>query len=469
MTKISEIGANKVFRLVMNNGKVVVAKIPHHRSTSGALRVASEVATMDFASRILGLPVPKVLAWDAKEDCGVGTEYILMEEARGTLLESCWDGLTPDCQAEIVGQLASAAAKFQSVSFSRIGNIYFAADNIPGSSPAIVDGPLPPDLKAKIQRNYTIGPTVDSSYWDEDRAKIVGVQGPWNDSRAWLKAIAAREITWLQKYAPERKQLPLLPSPKGTRAEHIKLWQKFDAATDFVTAVSPRFQRPTLWHGDLCVTNIFVKKNKITAIIDWEGSWVTPLIFAIRQPRMLMRQPGLLFQVPNPDQIASLPDGPEKDRAMQSFIWYYIRYAYQTELERSSPVFEQVEQIPLVTTLQQLVLQAADTWTAGAVPLRGCLITLSKHWEELCPHRPCPYSFTQDELDQQASEGDPFGPLAALMFTAQQDAQGEGFVKREKFDVVFEVFKRSREHALKTLEGNARDEVAAALAWTIKQ
>lgn len=468
MNKISDIGGNKVFRLAMDNRKVVIAKIPHERAASGSLRVASEAATMDFASRILGIPVPKVLAWNAKEDSPVGAEYIVMEEASGILLDACWDRTEPDSQAEILSQLASMSAKFQSVSFSSIGNIYFATDNIPGSSPAIVDGPLPPNLKAKIRQHYTIGPTVDHSYWRDGRAKIAGVQGPWSDPKDWLNAIVRRETTWLEKYAVERKQLPLMPPPEGTRADHIELWKKFGAATDFLSSISPQFLRPTLWHADVCATNIFVKKNKVTAIIDWEGSWVTPLIFAVQQPQMLMPKYGMVLELPNLQQVASLPEGPEKAKIMKSFVWQYLRYAYETALQQSSPTFEQLEQIPLLSTLQQLVLQAMDTWTDGAVPLRGCLITLLKHWEQVCPNRPCPYQFTQDEIEKHAIEQRINGLISMLVFMSHDVMRGDGRVRREEYQQVFEMFAQFREDALVNLKGNERDEMAAALAWTIR-
>lgn len=470
MTKISELGGNKVFKLVMNNGKTVIAKIPNHRASSGSLRVASEVATMDFASTILGIPVPRVLAWDAREDCPVKSEYILMEEARGTLLDATWETIHPDSKAEILYQLVSVAKQFQSVSFTSIGNIYFAADNVPGSTPAVVNGSLSPKLKAKIQQRYSIGPSVTSSYWEGDRAKIANVHGPWNDPKEWLKAIATREITWLEKYAPEeRKQLPLLPAPRGTRQEHVDLWKKFEVATDFVTSINPELVRPTLWHMDLCTSNIFVQKNKITAVIDWEGSGTLPLMFAAQRPALLMPPPDVLHEMPNPEQFASLPDGPEKTRMAKSFEWKYLRYAYDTALLRTNPVFEQLEQIPILLTLQQLILQSNETWTTGAMAFRDYLLTLQTHWHELCPDTPCPYSFTESQLEKHAAEQELFGQFFMLVVVTRSLLKGDGFVEREYFEDVLGLFASIRENAYETLDGDIRDEVVGALAWAVRK
>ncbi|CAK3983495.1 phosphotransferase enzyme family [Lecanosticta acicola] len=64
MTKLAEGGFNKVFRLSMDNGAVVIARIPNPNVGPARRVIASEVATMDFVQNVLGIPVPKVLGWD---------------------------------------------------------------------------------------------------------------------------------------------------------------------------------------------------------------------------------------------------------------------------------------------------------------------------------------------------------------------------------------------------------------------
>jgi hypothetical protein len=49
ITKLAEGGSNKVFRLVMDNNAVVIARIPYLTWNTGR-KIASEVATMDFVS-----------------------------------------------------------------------------------------------------------------------------------------------------------------------------------------------------------------------------------------------------------------------------------------------------------------------------------------------------------------------------------------------------------------------------------
>jgi hypothetical protein len=47
MDKIAEGGSNKIFRLTMDNGMSVIARIPMPSAGSAFHTIASEVATMD--------------------------------------------------------------------------------------------------------------------------------------------------------------------------------------------------------------------------------------------------------------------------------------------------------------------------------------------------------------------------------------------------------------------------------------
>ena len=52
IVKLAEGGYNKVFRLVMNNGYVAIARIPNPNAGPAHKTTASEVATMDFVRHL---------------------------------------------------------------------------------------------------------------------------------------------------------------------------------------------------------------------------------------------------------------------------------------------------------------------------------------------------------------------------------------------------------------------------------
>jgi hypothetical protein len=88
--KIGEGNYNKAYRLEMEDGRRVIAKVPHPNAGPRVLTTASEVATMEFVRTILDIPVPQVLAWSATDQNPVQAEYIIMEEASGSQLHKVW-------------------------------------------------------------------------------------------------------------------------------------------------------------------------------------------------------------------------------------------------------------------------------------------------------------------------------------------------------------------------------------------
>lgn len=99
--KIGEGNYNKAYRLEMEDGRKVIAKIPHPNAGPPILTTASEVATMKFAQTVLNIPVPQVLAWNADAQNPVHAEYIIMEEAKGSQLHEVWQDLSLRKKADI--------------------------------------------------------------------------------------------------------------------------------------------------------------------------------------------------------------------------------------------------------------------------------------------------------------------------------------------------------------------------------
>lgn len=117
--KIGEGNYNKAYRLEMENGQKVIAKVPHPNAGPQVLTTSSEVATMEFARTVLDIPVPKVLAWSATDQNPVRAEYIIMEEARGSQLHEVWQDLSLRTKSEIIREFVDVERKLLSVSFNK--------------------------------------------------------------------------------------------------------------------------------------------------------------------------------------------------------------------------------------------------------------------------------------------------------------------------------------------------------------
>lgn len=119
LEKIGEGNYNKAYRLVMNDGQRVIAKIPHPNAGPAQYTTASEVATMDFARTVLDLPVPKVLAWNSASQNSVESEYIIMEEAKGRQLHELWQKMNIRTKRGVVHEIVEVEKKLLSMSFNK--------------------------------------------------------------------------------------------------------------------------------------------------------------------------------------------------------------------------------------------------------------------------------------------------------------------------------------------------------------
>jgi len=117
--KIGEGNYNKAYRLEMEDGQKIIAKVPHPNAGPRVHTTASEVATMEFARTVLNLPVPRVLAWNATDQHPVQAEYIIMEEASGSQLHEVWQDLPLRRKCDIIRELVDVERKLLSVSFEK--------------------------------------------------------------------------------------------------------------------------------------------------------------------------------------------------------------------------------------------------------------------------------------------------------------------------------------------------------------
>ena len=112
-----------VFRLGLDTGNDVVARIPFRSAGPRSLLTRSEVATMDFVRSRIGAPAPKVLAWDASSDNNVGCEYIIMDKCEGDMLVNVSDTSSYSCH--YIFDIANLLSGLGGIPFSQYGSIYY--------------------------------------------------------------------------------------------------------------------------------------------------------------------------------------------------------------------------------------------------------------------------------------------------------------------------------------------------------
>ncbi|KMP06014.1 hypothetical protein CIRG_05695 [Coccidioides immitis RMSCC 2394] len=468
MSKIGEGNYNKVFRLQMEDGTTVIARIPHPNAGPATYTTASEVATMEFARSVLGIPVPKVLTWCATSENPVGSEYILMEEAKGRQLTEVWGDMELEDKKIIIEDIVALEQKLLSVSFSLLGSLYFAEDSFPGCEAAEVSSDVPIDLKDDVRRRFVIGPTALREFWENERSQLSIDRGPWKSARDYVEAIAHREIAYISQYSSSAatsvpgylKQSKAQLSPE----EHIKLLNRYLAAIYYLIPSDPDLVRPVLWHPDIHDGNIFVHQGKISSVIDWQSTWAGPLILQARTPRLIDYHGEIKLKLP--ENFKEL-DKDERSRVRDQVSRSIQVYLYEQKTAKDNPLLNRAIRQPFGKSLGQLVDFAGNSWYDDILRIRECLIKLEKDWPILGSEHPCPYHFSPEELHQHWVDGEGFNETQDFWDQVEGLMDRSGWTTNEDFEEAVDYFWNLRQIGLENLAGDERKEFEQQTRWVL--
>lgn len=166
-------GYNRVFIFTMDNTRRVVARLPTRLSGPPGLTTNSEVATIKYCrfqpsvvqlcsrSRLCAsvqsettIPIPNILEWKDFSTNDVGSEYIIMEHAKGTQLHQIWPAMSLKQQVACTGAIVRNIKQMAAINFHTYGSLYF--DNVRVDSV----------MKHPVTPGYVIGPHCGTTFWD---------------------------------------------------------------------------------------------------------------------------------------------------------------------------------------------------------------------------------------------------------------------------------------------------------------
>lgn len=222
----------------------------------------------------------------------------------------------------------------------------------------------------------------------------------------------------------------------GTIGDHIATLETTSRLLPTLTKHSPLQERsrPTLWHTDLHMGNIYVSQEdhtQITCLIDWQSTCIFPLFLQVRWPVFLSPPEGYCegVQLPKlPANFDELDDDEkriaefEKDRATCAKAYEVATYlnnhdAYTARWDLAEP-------------LRELCSRIGDTWDDGIVPLRTCLIRIFEDWERIGFSGSCPIHFTASEIASHKRQFSEYTQWCEIQDFAQKylDNDAEGWL-----------------------------------------
>lgn len=194
----------------------------------------------------------------------------------------------------------------------------------------------------------------------------------------YIRALALREIAWIQKYATPRSfDDPFFVShSQNTPAEHISLLEKYLSVAPYLLPREEGLLGSFLCHTDLRTPNIFVNDNgNITSIIDWQSSWAGPVFLEGRHPHFLDYNGDMVLELPeNFKQLDKNTQTAVRDQVTRSILLYL----YEKYTAERSPILSRVFQYPNGRTITDPIRFVGNTWEGDILPLRESLIRLQK-------------------------------------------------------------------------------------------
>ncbi|KAL4976881.1 kinase-like domain-containing protein [Aspergillus desertorum] len=273
---------NKAFLMSMDDGREVIAKVPNPNAGVPHFTTGSEVATMDFARKILNTPAPRVHTWNSQaKSHPVGAEFIIIDKIEGVPLSQVWGTMKLPQKLQVLLAMTRFEKQWLSVSFSHYGSLYYTED----VQPLRGNHSLP---LARLQAG--IGVTQADQIWTSRKGHVrygslcsclVANKFTGASLTQYLQAVGTREVKAIQSLEPP-KSTALFCGPKLYRPDTEKKLTALAWYRQVVDALIPKdtaITRPCLWHNDLHDDNVFVDPHnpeKITGIIEWQSYGLEP-------------------------------------------------------------------------------------------------------------------------------------------------------------------------------------------------
>jgi len=233
----------------------------------------------------------------------------------------------------------------------------------------------------------------------------------------------------------------------------------------YLLPMEKELHRPTLWHPDLHAGNIFIEKNQIVGIIDWQASTIIPLFLACRIPKFLRMNGPLLCDLPPATDLTAR----EKEENLARYQLTQLQRAYITKLRALNEKSFRALSDSYALDRQRLIDFAGSTWEDdGLFLLQEMLHRTWCEWEEITGQKreDCPITFSPEESLAQAEEGKSWNKFREVF-----SALGipiDGWVHPEDFESKVETMRGLVAAVVQSAE-DVEEAKAALRAWKLTE
>lgn len=163
---------------------------------------------------------------------------------------------------------------------------------------------------------------------------------------------------------------------KDDPAAHTSLLQKYLSLIPHMTPTDPDLVTPRLWHPDFHAGNIYIDAdNRISSIIDWQGTCTTPPFLGYNPPSLL--DYSISMKMFLPENFKTLDDA-TKEKLRYQVAQSILIHRYETSTCKKNPVMFKVLHLPNGKTIKQLEAFAGGTWDNTLFPFEECLMRVER-------------------------------------------------------------------------------------------
>ncbi|KAJ0424982.1 hypothetical protein BJY00DRAFT_308870 [Aspergillus carlsbadensis] len=312
-----------------------------------------------------------------------------------------------------------------------------------------------------------------TSSWNTSRAS--GPIRSGTDPTKYLLAVAEKEIKWVEKFGkPIESEFPHNTVFPGFRSptDYLGLLKKYPQIAPYLLPKgSPNLSRPVLRHPDLTPSNIFIDPTsfKVTSIIDWQHSAITPFFLTAGDPRLFENPdaelPAGLDAPKFPDNYNTLP-AEEKAQADELLRRQTLFYLYRVFNGGLNKVHLEALRDPLRLQRQEIVDLAGRQWSGNIISLRRALMRMRQVWPYLVgkdsdsnANIECPIDFSEAEVRDQAEKEEMWYNLNKLVAHWREELRGlseEGWIPDERYEAAVQ---RNEELKAEFADGGSPDEL----------
>jgi hypothetical protein len=274
----------------------------------------------------------------------------------------------------------------------------------------------------------------------------------WSKGRQlaeYATCLGVNERTWAKQFARPRMNYYRSDDTAKIPLEYLDFIEKYLVVAPCLTASQANTNellRPTLWHHDFHLNNVYVDldTNSVTDTIDWQSVSVAPLLLQARIPRMVRHSQPLPLGWVMPEKPTDYDqlDEMEKlkaDKSYESILcqkYYEVITAKRNPRHHSAITHNSSWKVPHIEPLKFV----SGAWSSREIfRLRSSLMAISEHWQESQAEPDgCPIIFSEEEKKMHNEEIENRGYVEELVeeFQGNGILPADGIVEPEDYEIL---------------------------------